>query len=216
MTRREETEKQILKALEDQICETGMQGVGINAIAKRANVSKELIYRYFGGLPGLLLSWMKEQDYWTGRSGLLKAGESSDKTPTELISAMLHAQIEALNNSEALREIRCWELIERNEVTAQLADRRERAARAFIDRMDGLTDGADVPAHVSVMLAGMLYLTLRSKTESHFLGISLRTDDGWDRIHAVIDQMLGNLPEDLRKKPLVDLERELKNEEKLK
>lgn len=216
MTRREETEKQIMKALEDQICETGMAGVGINAIAKRANVSKELIYRYFGGLPGLLLSWMQEQDYWTGRSGLLKAGESSDRTPAELISAMLHAQIEALNNSEALREIRRWELIERNDVTAQLADRRERAARAFIDRMDGLTDGTDVPAHVSVMLAGMLYLTLRSKTESHFLGISLRTSDGWDRIYAVIEQMLGNLPEDLRTKRLADLESELKNQENLK
>src|SRR3546814_12233649 len=81
MSRREQTERQILQALEAQICETGMAGVGINVIAKRAGVSKELIYRYFDGMPGLMLAWMKEQDFWTGRSDLLKDGEPSQRTP---------------------------------------------------------------------------------------------------------------------------------------
>ncbi|WP_233233468.1 TetR/AcrR family transcriptional regulator [Bordetella sp. LUAb4] len=206
MSRREQTERQIMQALEDQIRETGMGGVGVNAIAKRAGVSKELIYRYFNGLPGLLMAWMREQDYWTGRSDLLKAGESSPRPPAELILSMLHAQIEALGSNETLREIRRWELIESNEVTAQLAGRRERAARAFIDRVDGLTDEADVPAQVSIMLAGVLYLMLRSKTESHFLGVPLRTNEGWSRLYAALESMVGNLPENLQDTPLSDLE----------
>ena len=69
MSRREKTERQILLALEEQIRETGMGGVGINAIAKRAGVSKELIYRYFDGMPGLMLAWMREQDFWTRNPG---------------------------------------------------------------------------------------------------------------------------------------------------
>src|SRR5690606_40177036 len=117
-----------------------------------------LIYRYFDGMPGLMLAWMKEQDFWTGRSDLLKNGESSQRTPADLILSMLRAQIEALASNESLREVRRWELIERNDVTAQLADRREQAARQFIDRVDGLTGEADVPAMVSIMLAGVLYL----------------------------------------------------------
>jgi AcrR family transcriptional regulator len=206
MSRREQTERQILQALEEQIRETGMAGAGINAIAKRAGVSKELIYRYFDGMPGLMLAWMQEQDFWTGRSDLLKDSESSQRPPADLILSMLRAQIEALAGNETLREVRRWELIERNEVTAQLADRRERAARSFIDRVDGLTDEADVPATVSIMLAGVLYLMLRSKTESHFLGVPLRTNEGWARLYAALEGMIRGLPENLRNEPLSTLE----------
>jgi len=206
MSRREQTERQILAALEAQICETGMAGVGINVIAKRAGVSKELIYRYFDGMPGLMLAWMKEQDFWTGRSDLLKNGESSQRTPADLILSMLRAQIEALASNESLREVRRWELIERNDVTAQLADRREQAARQFIDRVDGLTGEADVPAMVSIMLAGVLYLMLRSKTESHFLGVPLRTNEGWARLYAALETLTQSLPDELRHRSLSALE----------
>ena len=156
MSRREKTERQILLALEEQIRETGMGGVGINAIAKRAGVSKELIYRYFDGMPGLMLAWMREQDFWTRNPGLLLSDEASQRTPADLVLSMLRAQVEALAGNDTLREVRRWELIERNEVSAPLAERRERAARDFIDRIDGLSPGLDAPAVVSVMLAGVL------------------------------------------------------------
>lgn len=206
MSRREQTERQILQALEAQIRETGMAGVGINVIAKRAGVSKEFIYRYFDGMPGLMLAWMKEQDFWTRQSDLLMDGESSHRPPADLILSMLRAQIEALAGNETLREVRRWELIERNEVTAQLADRRERAARSFIDRVDGLTDAADVPAMVSIMLAGVLYLMLRSKTESHFLGVPLRTNEGWTRLYAALERLVQGLPDALKTESLSSLE----------
>ena len=119
MSRREKTERQILLALEEQIRETGMGGVGINAIAKRAGVSKELIYRYFDGMPGLMLAWMREQDFWTRNPGLLLSDEASQRTPADLVLSMLRAQVEALAGNDTLREVRRWELIERNEVSAR-------------------------------------------------------------------------------------------------
>ncbi|MFG5776965.1 TetR/AcrR family transcriptional regulator [Comamonas sp. J-3] len=206
MTKRLETQKAIMQALEEQIRETGMAGVGVNAIAKRAGVSKELIYRYFDGMPGLLMAWMSEQDYWTNHSKHLSAAEFATRTPADLILSMLREQIEALGANETLREIRRWELMERNEVTAQLADRRERAARGFISRVDGLASDVDVPAHVSIMLAGVLYLMLRSKTESHFLGVELRTNEGWARLFSALEGMVGQLPADLKNHSLADLE----------
>ena len=207
MSRRENTERQILQALEAQILETGMGGVGINAIAKRAGVSKELIYRYFDGMPGLMLAWMQEQDFWTRNPGLLAAGESSQRTPGELVLSMLRAQIDALAGNETLREVRRWELIERNEVSAPLAERRERAARGFIDRVDGLAPEADMPAMVSVMLADVLYLMLRAKTESHFLGVPLRTPEGWDRIGGALEHLVAHgFPDDLNTESLANLE----------
>ena len=206
MSRRELTERKLLEALEAQIRDGGMGSVGVNAVAKRAGVSKELIYRYFDGMPGLLLAWMQEQDFWTGRAGLLKDEESSRRSPVALILAMLQEQIYALGGNESLREIRRWELIELNEVTRQLAQRRERAARSFMDRVDGLTPDLDVPAVVSVMLAGVLYLMLRAKNESHFLGVPLRTEQGWQRLYEALERIAGTFPDDLHTRALADLE----------
>ncbi len=206
MSRRELTERKLLQALEAQIRESGMGSVGVNAVAKRAGVSKELIYRYFDGMPGLLLAWMQEQDFWTGRAGLLTDQESSRRSPVALILAMLQEQICALAGNESLREIRRWELVELNEVTRQLAQRRERAARAFMDRVDGLTPSLDVPAVVSVMLAGVLYLMLRAKNESHFLGVPLRTEQGWQRLYEALERIAETFPDDLQTRALADLE----------
>lgn len=191
MSRRANTERQILLALEAQILETGMGGVGINAVAKRAGISKELIYRYFDGMPGLLLAWMQEQDFWTRNPGVLAAEDSSHNTPGDLVLAMLRAQLEALMSNETLREVRRWELIEQNSVTATLAERREKAARGFIDRVDELApDDLDVPAVVAVILAGSVYLALRAKTASHFLGLPLTQPEGWARIDKAMEYLV--------------------------
>ena len=105
--------------------------------------------------------------------------------------------------------MRRWELIERNEVSAPLAERRERAAR---DSSTASTGSApDAPAVVSVMLAGVLYLTLRAKTESHFLGLPLREPEGWRRIDAALEHLVsGGFPEPLRSASLAELEAERK------
>ncbi len=206
MSRRQQTEQQILQALEAQIREAGMGSIGVNAIARRAGVSKELIYRYFDGLDGLLLRWMQEQDFWTGQRGMPEKAESSDRTPRQLVLDMLRAQVDALSGNDTLREIRRWELVELNEVTARLAQRREKAARSFIDRIDGLSPDIDMPATVSIMLAGVLYLMLRAKTESQFLGIPIRNEEGWERIFGALEAMTAGFPQALQEQTLDELE----------
>lgn len=208
MSRRANTERQILQALEAQILETGMGGVGINAVAKRAGVSKELIYRYFDGMHGLLLAWMQEQDFWTRNPGLLAAEESSHQSPGDLVLTMLRAQLETLMGNETLREVRRWELVEHNEVTATLAERREKAARGFIDRVDELApDDLDVPALVGVILAGSVYLALRAKTATHFLGVPLTEPDGWARIDKAMQYLVARcFPDTLHAEALSTLE----------
>lgn len=206
MSRRERTERQILEAFEAQLKDGGMASLGINKVAERAGVSKELIYRYFEGMPGLMLTWMQEQDFWTGQGGMLLDEKAARKPPSELVLTMLRAQIEALASNEALREVRRWELVERNDVSARLAERREKLARKFIDRIEGVSPDMDVPAVVGVMLAGVIYLSLRAKTESQFLGLSLRTEEGWDRIEAALEHIAGSFPEAMRTEPLNALE----------
>ena len=206
MTRREKTEQAILKALDEQLAEGGMKSVGVNAVAKRAGVSKELIYRYFDGMPGLMLAWMMGRDFWSSKAGVLGSDDTSSLSPVALIQVMLREQESILSHDQSLAAVRRWELIERNEISEKLSQRREAMARTFIDRLDGLTGGADVPAVVSVLLAGILYLSLRAKTEEVFLGVPLREPEGWDRIWRAVELLLTAMPDDLQQKSLRTLE----------
>ena len=51
---RQTTEMNLIKAVDELIEENGFEGLGINAVAAKAGVSKMLIYRYFNSLDGLI------------------------------------------------------------------------------------------------------------------------------------------------------------------
>ena len=55
-----ETEKRLLEAVSRVIEDEGFTKIGINRIARQAQCDKVLIYRYFGGLDGLLVAWAKQ------------------------------------------------------------------------------------------------------------------------------------------------------------
>ena len=61
---RQATELTLIKAVDDIIEENGFEGLGINAIAAKAKVSKMLIYRYFNSLDGLIAAYIRQNDYW--------------------------------------------------------------------------------------------------------------------------------------------------------
>ena len=59
---RETTEKRLLTAVGEIVEESGLESLGINAVAQRAGVSKMLIYRYFGSLEDLIAQYIIQRD----------------------------------------------------------------------------------------------------------------------------------------------------------
>lgn len=55
---RQVTELILIKAVDELIEEKGFEGLGINAVAAKAGVSKMLIYRYFNSLEGLIAAYI--------------------------------------------------------------------------------------------------------------------------------------------------------------
>ena len=65
MTRdRERTKARIIDAVSGLLTRSGFRAVGVNAVAEAAGVDKVLIYRYFGGLAGLLSAVADEPSLW--------------------------------------------------------------------------------------------------------------------------------------------------------
>lgn len=191
---RQATERRILEALGAQLATQGFRGLGVNAVARRAGVSKELIYRYFGGLDALVAEFMRQRDYWMAEDARreAEAGAPEPGDPRARIRAMLSGQLRRLRAHEDLREVRRWELLDGNEATRALADRRERASLDFVAGL-GLDDDPRAAGKIGLMLAGLLYLSLRAKTAPEFFGLDLTSDAGWDEIEAVLGEMTDRL-----------------------
>ena len=61
---RKNTEQLLLDAVQALVEENGFEGLGVNAVATKAGVSKMLIYRYFGSLDELIAAYIQQHDFW--------------------------------------------------------------------------------------------------------------------------------------------------------
>jgi hypothetical protein len=77
-----------------------------------------------------------------------------------------------------------WEVVESNALTDTLEAIRERWSRDVTELVlpDAAEDRADFLALANLLVAGIQYLLIRSRTTPVYGGIPLRTDEGWARI----------------------------------
>ncbi len=191
---REETKVRILTAVGKLLAESGFKQLGVNAIAREAGVDKVLIYRYFENLPTLLQTFGQEGDYWLTLEELVGdestiAADSLD----EWMQLLLVRFLRDLQQRTITQEILRWELLEGNELTQELARVRDRMAiesLEFLRQKHEFPPDTDIPAISAVLIAGIVYLVLRTKVSPTFLGIDFSTPDGWQRIEAAIASLL--------------------------
>jgi AcrR family transcriptional regulator len=191
MTRdREETKARILAAVGKLLSESGFQQLGVNAIARAAGVDKVLIYRYFENLPTLLQTFGQEGDYWLTVEELIGDPATTDAASLdEWMILLLNRFLYDLQQRSITQEILRWELLEGNELTRELAQVRDRMAMdslGFLEQTCGFPPDRDVPAISAVLIAGLVYLVLRTKISPTFLGIDFNSPTGWQRIEQAI------------------------------
>jgi len=190
-----QTRLRLLTAVGSIIREQGFEAVGVNAVARKAGVDKVLLYRYFGDLNTLLKEYVSASDYYRAAASTVPPSMEhfTRKDLHKVGTQILLGQFRRLRESPDLQEIYRWELSVDNRLTRSLAEQREREGTAlltaFAERID--FSKADLPAMVSVILAGGIHLILRSKSANVFNGLELGTPAGWQRIEQAIDGLLG-------------------------
>lgn len=181
---RESTRRRILDATGRVLARDGFRGLGVNAVAREAGADKVLIYRYFGGIEALLDTWGREV---LGRAEPRPADDPAAPATTaaDRAAASLLAFARAARRNPQALEVMRWELVEDNALTRRLAELRESAgiddlARIGIDEEQARA--VDLPALAAVLSAGLLHIALRARTAPRWLGIPIRTKQGWARI----------------------------------
>ncbi len=189
-----ETKARILTAVGKLLAESGFKQLGVNAIAREAGVDKVLIYRYFENLPSLLEAFGQEGDYWPTAEALI--GDLSTTHAESLADWIIYLLMKFradLQDRPITQEIMRWELLEGNELTRELANVRDQMALdslSFLNQQHSFSEGEDIPAISAVLVAGIVYLTLRMKVSQTFMGLDFSSPTGWQRVEAAIASLL--------------------------
>ncbi|MFD2932444.1 TetR/AcrR family transcriptional regulator [Spirosoma flavum] len=184
---RSKTTQRIVEALEEVIAERGLEGVGVNRVAEKANVSKVLIYRYFGGMEGLLEYYVKMGKlfpvFTPAVLDQIRPLHESD------IARIWYRQViqtyRYFRTFKAAREVLKASVIENDSIA-------ETAARAQDEEMTRLVSqlsfvkGADTQAISAVILGAMNYLTIMAQNNRTMINIDLRSEDGWQRVENAV------------------------------
>jgi AcrR family transcriptional regulator len=190
---KEETKARILAAVGKLLAESGFKQLGVNAIAREAGVDKVLIYRYFENLPKLLQTFGKEGNYWLTVEELVGDAPTDAASLDEWMNVLLVRFLYDLQQRPITQEILRWELLEGNELTHELAQVRDRMATEsldFLQQKGPFPPDKDIPAISAVLIAGIVYLVLRTKSSPTFLGIDFSSPAGWQRIEAAIASLV--------------------------
>ena len=188
MKSREQTESKILEAVASIVESDGFEKLGINTIALKANVSKMLIYRYFGGLEELVARFIMQKDYWANTATLILNPHSVGDS----IKSMFRNQIEQLRNDVTLRRLCRWEMSCHNASIDWLRDKREENGCNLIKVVSRLTGcfNSEVASLASILSASISYLTLIEDQCPTYNGIALQTDKGWEQIAQGVDMIV--------------------------
>ena len=186
---RESTERRILDAVGRVLADRGFRGLGVNALAREASTDKVLVYRYFGGLDGLLEAYARTAEFWPTDEELAPSGAGPD--PGARASAMLAGLVRGLRRRPRTQDILAWELVEQNPLARRTADARERAGLRLLAALPpDAAPGTDLPAVAALLSAGLTYLVLRARTAPAWLGVSLRDEQGWERLQRAADAVI--------------------------
>lgn len=185
---REATEERLLATVGEMVRNEGFEKLGINAVATHADVSKILIYRYFGSLEGLLAAYIRRHDFWINFPVELPAAE---QLPAYL-KAMFRAQVTQLRSDPVLRRLCRWELSSQNKMVIRLREQREKAGLERVRQVARITKRSEtqVASVATLLSAALTYLTMLGELCPAYNGIPLDTDQGWEQIASGIDTLV--------------------------
>lgn len=190
---KEITKEKLVKAVGKVMAEVGFRNLGVNPVAREAGVDKKLIYRYFGGLTGLVAAYGQTLEFWPSAEELLGPDQETVRNlpPHELMALFFKRYLKAILARPNTLEILAWEAMERNSLTSALEEVRVRTALEFFELMEqDPPEHVDLTALVLFMAGSVNFLAVRSRVHRHLGGVDLQSEDGWARIERIIDQLL--------------------------
>lgn len=187
---RETTRTKLMDAVERIAIRDGFEACGVNAIAQEAAVDKVLIYRYFGGVDGLLSSVIAERAAWPNTAALRDGASAGSALSSALID-----QARDIRARPLAQHAVAWEATGHadREITRPISQGREAQLTSLAT---ALRAGHAVPARFdleamgALVTAGLTMLASRADHGVPFFGLDVEHDADWRRIEKAAGTIL--------------------------
>lgn len=183
------TEQKILTAVKTILLKQGFAAIGINEIARTAGCDKVLIYRYFGGLDGLLKSFAEQNDLWWSVDELITDELINEKNLASFLDKLLKKHIQQIQSRPLTQEIMAWELSDHNELTIALARTRSERGMLLVKKIRLLFNNPnkDIGGILGIFGAAVNYLVIRTRK----LPVEHAKEEWW-RFEQSLTKLLNN------------------------
>lgn len=183
------TRAAILESAATFIASRGAHALGVNSLASAAKCDKVLIYRYFGGLDGVLSALGAERMLWPTVSTVVIEEESlADAVRTLVLEEWAAISQGALARESAAAEASGVPALA-SAIAAQRAESHARAIAALRDT-HRIPPYIDLPALVELLSAALTMFALRSAPHApESQSFDPATPQGWRRIEKIIAAM---------------------------
>jgi AcrR family transcriptional regulator len=186
------TEDRVLDAAAELLARDGAGALGVNALAKEAGCDKQLIYRYFGGLDGVMeaLGERVAERLAVALDRHRPAGGSM----AEINAALARGLLAAYRADPLLARLKAAEWSSPGGAFAEFAKARGKVlsawAAAWRSRSDTAPGDRDTTALTALVVGAIEAAALSAAATGAMAGVPLKTDADWDRIEAAVDQLV--------------------------
>ena len=190
---RNATSARILKAATELLAEGGFQNFGVNAIARRAGCDKQLIYRYYGGMDGLIDAIGGELAHSIEQKMPVGGSSGFMLTYGDLVEHMMMLLLQALRDDPLSRKIIAWEISDNSPQVRRLSEARARALGLWSEKVRGAMPppkGTDHLALNALLLASVQHVVLAGAMAGRIAGLDLASSKDWDRMAQAVKKLV--------------------------
>jgi AcrR family transcriptional regulator len=190
---RASTERSIFVAARELLAEQGFQGFGINAVARRAGCDKQLIYRYFGGLDGLIDAIGADLGTWVKDRIPEDLGGAFLLTYGDLMERLAILFMEALRDDPLVCKIIAWEVSKDTPQVRRLSEARAKALAKWLDKMRGSLappKGVDATTTNALLFAAIQHMVISAAVGGQFAGVALKSAKDWDKVATAVRRLV--------------------------
>lgn len=190
--KREATEAALIDAFGRVVQRSGLRNVGVNEVIKEAGIGKALLYRYFGGLPGLVKAWGEKNQIWPDLSefhGIPKDLDSEGKA--DLLKRMVMHHASSLRKDSLRVEILAEQFMNPTPISEALQEIRQQLGKEHQLIFNDNEQIQEFRVLMMFLMGAASFLAMRAAKAPWYMGENLATDEGWelmmDQLERVID-----------------------------
>lgn len=182
----------MLDAAAELIVRDGAAALGVNALAKEAGCDKQLIYRYFGGLDGVMEALGERVAERLAQA--LDAHRPSGGSLAEVNAALARGLLAAYRSDPLLGRLRTAEWSAPGGAFAGFGDARGRVLSAWNatarNSRPAPPGDRDTAALTALVVGAIEAVALSAAATGAMAGVPLKTDADWARIEAALDLLV--------------------------